>query len=322
MSIRIGIIGPGRISDDQLAPGIGALDDAVLWSVLSRDLRRASNFAEKHGAISPNPAHTDLSSMLADSELDAVIVATPDRFHAEQACAAAEAGKHVFVEKPMATSVAEAQSIIDACQTGGRVLAIAYHLRWHTGLRTIRDRIQQGEIGSVRHIRVHWTFRAADDSDWRAFAATGRWWSLAANGTHCLDLIRWMLRPEAGEVVAIQAVTGGSVWETPHDETAMVSARFESGATAEFCTSVLFDSASRVEIYGSDGTVICDDTLGRHGAGTILFNGSPLEYEVVNPYEGEIRDFVEAIRDGRAPEVDGHEGMRNVALLIEAAKNL
>ena len=131
-----------------------------------------------------------------------------------------------------------------------------------------------------------------------------------------------MLRPESGEIVSIHAVTGGSVWNSPHDETAVLSARFESGATAEFCTSVLFDSASRIEIYGSEGTVICDDTLGRHGSGTIMFNGSPLEYEVANPYAGEIRDFVEAIQDGRPPEVDGQEGTRNVELLIEAAKNM
>ena len=131
-----------------------------------------------------------------------------------------------------------------------------------------------------------------------------------------------MLRSESGEIVSIHAVTGGSVWDSPHDETTVLSACFESGATAEFCTSVLFDSTSRIEIYGSDGTVICDDTLGRHGAGTILFNGSLLEYEVENPYAGEIRDFVEAIHDGRPPEVDGQEGMRNVELLIEAATNL
>lgn len=213
MSIRIGIIGPGRISDDQLAPAVEVTDGAVLWSVLSRDHQRATEFARKHLAASPTPAHT--------------------------------------------------------------------------------------EIGSIRHVRVHWTFKGADGTIWRAFPETGRWWSLAANGTHCLDLIRWMFRPESGEIVSIHAVTGGSVWDSLHDETAILSACFESVATAEFCTSVLFDSASRIEIYGSDGTVICDDTLGRHGSGTILFNGSVLEYEVVNPYAGEMRDFVEAIHDGR-----------------------
>ena len=322
MSIRIGIIGPGRISDDQLAPAVQITDGAVLWSVLSRDHHRSSDFARKHRAASSTPAHTDLGTMLADPELDAVIIATPDRFHAKQACSAAEAGKHVFVEKPMATSVEEAQAMVAACRKSGCALGVAYHLRWHMGHRAIRDLIQLGEIGSIRHIRLHWTFKAGDGKNWRAFPETGRWWSLAANGTHCLDLIRWMLRPESGEIVSIHAVTGGSVWDSPHDETAVLSACFESGATAEFCTSVLFDSTSRIEIYGSDGTVICDDTLGRRGAGTILFNGSLLEYEVENPYAGEIRDFVEAIHDGRPPEVDGQEGMRNVELLIEAATNL
>ncbi len=322
MSIRIGIIGPGRIADDQLAPAIGATDGAELWSVLSRNQQRASEFARKHGAISPTPAHTVLKTMLEDPDLDAVIIATPDRLHATQACLAAEAGKHVLVEKPMATSVEEAGSMIEACQINGCTLGVAYHMRWHAGHRVMRDRIQRGEIGHIHHIRVHFTFKAANGADWRAFPETGRWWSLAANGTHCLDLIQWMLRAESGEIISIHALTGGSVWDSPHDETAIVSACFESGATAEFCTSVLFDSASRIEIYGSEGTVLCDDTMGRHGSGTILFDDAPLKFDVANQYAGEIRDFVEAIVDGRPPEVGGTEGMRNVELLIEAARNL
>ncbi len=108
------------------------------------------------------------------------------------------------------------------------------------------------------------------------------------------------------------------MWDTQHDESAIVCIRFESGATAEFFTSVLFDSPSRIEIYGSDGNAVCDGTLGRHGAGDITLGDEPVAFSVTNPFEGEIRDFVNAINDAREPEVDGVEGMKNVELLARA----
>ena len=94
--------------------------------------------------------------------------------------------------------------------------------------------------------------------------------------------------------------------------------QFESGATAEFCSSVLIDAPSKAEIYGADGHVLCDGTLGPHGAGTIRINGTDLSFKTDNPYAGEIQDFVDAIKEGRNPEVDGKEGARNVALLVKA----
>jgi len=318
MAVRIGIIGPGGISDDQHGPALSRIEGAVLWSVLSRDLARAKRFADRHGAQSPSPAHCNLDAMLNDPDLHAVIVATPDRFHASQTVAAARAGKHVLVEKPMATSVEDARVMIDACHEADLRLGIAYHLRWHAGHREMRKRVHNGELGELRHVRMHWTFKAADGTNWRASPVTGRWWSLAANGTHCLDLIRWIFVPMVGEITDIKALCSHSVWDTTHDESAIVSIRFESGATAEFFSSVLFDSPSRIEIYGSKGIAVCEGTLGRHGSGRITLADEPVVFSVSNAFEEEIRDFVNAIIDAREPEVNGVEGMRNVELLTRA----
>lgn len=101
MTFKIGIIGPGGIAERKLAPALAEVDGATLWNVLSRDRARAAEFAARHGAASPRPAHDDLEAMLGDPELDGVIIATPDKLHAGQAIAAAAHGKHVLVEKPM-----------------------------------------------------------------------------------------------------------------------------------------------------------------------------------------------------------------------------
>lgn len=313
--LNLALLGTGRIANDKLAPAMAAAEGVRLWSVLSRSGPRAADFAARHEAAAPEPAHDDLDRLLADPELDGVVVATPDGLHAEQAVAAARAGKHVFTEKPMATSSEDARAMIRTCREAGVTLGVAYHLRWHAGHRRIVMRVREGALGELRHVRALWSWPADDDSNWRAHPEVGRWWSLAGVGTHCLDLIRWLSVPESGEVADLEALATRSVWEGPHDETAVVSLRFERGCTAELCSSVLFPAPSRLEVYGSDGWITATGSLGPHGRGRIETPDGTLDFEPVNPYRGEMEDFARAVRTERAPEVDGTEGLRNVELL-------
>ena len=318
MTVNVAIIGPGRIARNQLAPALGQIDGARMWSVLSRDRKRAAEFAETHSAQSSHPAHTELKSLISDSELDAVIIATPDKLHAQAAITCARAGKHVLVEKPMATDVEDATAMVKACEDAGVRLGVAYHLRWHNGHRRLVEKIRNGMLGPLRHMRVQWTFKSENADNWRASSEVGRWWSLAAVGTHCLDFIRWVMVPSCGEIESIRSVISNKVWGSPHDETAILSMRFETGATAEFCASVLIEAPLRAEVYGADGYAICNGTLGPLGAGTIQINGEALKYTPVNPYVGEIQNFISAVEKGEAPEVDGTEGARNIELLVKA----
>jgi len=319
MTFNIAIAGTGSIADDQLAPALAQVEDAQLWSVLSRAVERGREFAERHGARASNPVHTSLNSLLSDPELDAIIIATPDKLHVAQTLASASAGKHVLVEKPMATDVEEAEAMVKACHNAKVQLGVGYHLRWHSGHRKVLEAIRAGEFGELRHMRVLWTSRSADANNWRASSDVGRWWSLAAFGTHCLDMIRWIMVPQCGEVVSLRSMISRDFWRGPHDETALVSIRFRSGATAEFCSSILFDSVSRFEIYGNKGYAVGEGTLGREGGGEVRTHLGELKFSISNPFVGEITDFVAAIRGQRQPEVDGNEGLRNVELLVRAA---
>jgi len=320
MTVNFAMLGTGRIAQNQLAPALTQANRAQLWSVLSRDLNRAKEFAKTYSAQSPSPAYSDLKTLVADPKLDAVIIATPDKLHAQQAIVCAKAKKHVLSEKPMATDVESAKAMVEACEKAGVTLGVAYHLHWHYGHRNLIDIIKNNRLGPLRHMRVQWTFKAPNASNWRAHSEVGRWWGIAGVGTHCLDFIRWVMVPSCGEIISIKSTISKDFWKSPHDETAIVSMKFESGATAEFCSSVLFKSPYRAEIYGADGYAICDGTLGPHGAGTITVKDKMLEFQVENPYVGEIEDFVSAILQGRPPEVDGIEGIRNVELLVEATK--
>ncbi len=313
--LNAAMLGTGRIAELRLAPAIAKSRGIRLWSVLSRDPARAADFARRHGARAPEPAHVHLDQLLADPELDAVVVATPDRLHAAQALAAVEAGKHVLVEKPMVTSTEDGRALVDARDRHRVTVAVGYHLRWHAGHRRVERLVRDGALGHLRHLRAQWTWPASDTSNWRAQPAMGRWWSLAGVGTHCLDTIRWLAVPSCGEVVSVESVTSRSVWGGPHDETAVVVMAFESGATAEFCSSVQFGSPSRLEVYGSGGYVVADRTLTIDGEGSIRTHEGELPFKPTDPYLGEVEDFVGAIRDGRPPAVDAAEGLRNVEIL-------
>lgn len=169
------------------------------------------------------------------------------------------------------------------------------------------------------HTRAHWTFQAEDDSNWKAHKEVGRWRGLARVGTQALDLIRWAMVPNCGEVVEVNSTISREYWGSPHDETAMVNLKFESGATAELTTSVLYESESELQVYGREGSAIFRNTLGPHGGGNIEIMDESLDYAKVNPYEGEIADFVRAVEQGGELEVPGTEGLKNVEILAQAA---
>ena len=319
MSFRIGLVGTGGIAGGRLAPAIRTLDGVELWSVMSRNLNRAQQFARRHGASSPTPAYDELQALLDDPELDGVLLATPDKLHADQIMAAAASGKHVLVEKPMATDFESATAAVEACRQAGVTLAVAYHLRHHAGLKAVHRRVQAGELGRVHHARMQWTYRADDALDWRAADDVGRWWSLAGVGTHILDQVLWFLTPTAGDVEEISSVISRARFGGPHDETAVVALQFTNGATAELTSSVLFDAPSRFELYADNGYVIGEDVLNTVGDGDLWINDELLRYRPCNPYAAEIQDFVEAARQDVEPAVSGEAALRNVEILLAAS---
>lgn len=312
--LRVGLIGPGTIADQRLIPGLCRLPGVVFWSVLSRDLGKAQAFAERHKASAPQAAFTDLKQFLSDPDLDAVIIAVIDPLHAEMAIACCKAGKHVFIEKPMATTVDDAKRVVAAAEEAKVKVAVGYHLRFHAGHKEVARMIEEQALGRLLHMHVSWSYQSSPD-DWRNASGTGRWWSLAAVGTHCLDLISWLMVPSCGPIVDVQSTLNSDVHGGPHDESAVVMLRFASGATACVVAQMNYTSIRAVEIVGSKGAVLCLDTLGPRGSGTISHNRQNVPFVVCDPYQAELADFVAAIRGGNSPLVNAGDGLANVNLL-------
>ena len=145
MTIGWAMIGTGRVHR-WMAPAIKEAKDTQLVAVLSRDRARATAFAEDHGI---ERSYDSLDELLRDPEVDVVYVASPNAHHALQTIKAAEAGKHVFCEKPMASTLGECRSMVEACEKHGVKLGLGLQFRQHPAHRKAREIVASGELGQL-----------------------------------------------------------------------------------------------------------------------------------------------------------------------------
>src|SRR5213083_3441417 len=168
-----GIVGTGKHPDLKIAPAMAAADAGELVGVYSRDQHRAEAFAHKHDA---RAAYSQLGDLLKDSRVDGVFVSSPNALHAEHVVQAAEAGKHVLCEKPMATTIADAVRMVHACRSAGVKLGVAFNLRQHPAHIRAREIVTAGALGRVVLAQGQWAFgvRGRDGSPPRN--ALNQWW--------------------------------------------------------------------------------------------------------------------------------------------------
>lgn len=309
---NIGIIGPGRVAERH-AYAINQIDNARLWSIAGRQVEDTQNFANKHGAQAKKSTFIDISEMLSDPELDAVVIATPDKLHVEHVLLALEANKSILVEKPLCTDKDDGQQIQQALKEFKTTFAIGYHLRWHDGLRQLATKCHRSELGKPRHIRLHWGVDFFASNKWRTDPEYSRWLCLTVLGTHLIDVMRWFMTQTCGEITRTSGMVS-NIHQTLFDETVTASFEFESGATAQMFCSVTLNAPFKLELYTNTTTVTGDDLVGDERS--ILINRNPLEFKKNNPYIDQMNDFLLSIQNGTKPEVGIEEGLKNIDSML------
>jgi len=151
-TVRWGIIGCGDVCEKKAGPALAGVAGSKLVAVMRRDAAKAEDFARRHGV---GRWYDDVDALLGDDGIDTVYVATPDAQHAEMTIRAAEAGKHVLVEKAMATNTADCDRMIDACNRAGVTLAVAYYRRGYPTILRAKQLIDQGAIGQVTEVWIN-----------------------------------------------------------------------------------------------------------------------------------------------------------------------
>ncbi|HEY7035830.1 MAG TPA: Gfo/Idh/MocA family oxidoreductase [Thermomicrobiales bacterium] len=316
--LRVGLIGAGTIALSAHLPAIGRLNELVALVAIA-DVRQevAERAASRFGA---GAAYADYRQLLDRDDVDMVDICTPEFLHAEQTIAAAQAGKHVLCEKPMAATVAEADAMLDACHRAGVRLMIAHSRRFTPRYQRIRAAIDRGEIGEVRFVRENERrpramYEALDEPTdyWNPHAAEGDtrpWISLAGysqgaaltNAVHETDLIRWFVGAEAVSVYAESRITD-PLGEVPDFLTCLI--RFANGAVGG--TEVVnrlpsnYPIYHQIEVIGTEGTIRAFDsemapTRITGAQGTIYPANWSTLLHIGAAYEAEIRGFAEAVR--------------------------
>ena len=334
MSVGWAIAGIGSHADLKLAPAMRLADDARLVAVYSRDQGRADAFAEKHCA---DAAYSDLDSVLADSRVDAVFIASPNHLHAPQTIKAAAAGKHVLAEKPMANSVTDAAAMVSACWDHGVRLGMGFELRFHPAHLWARRLIDEGAIGRIRLAHGQWGRGNRGEPEHLPRTGLREWWEtpeligdasvLVGLGVHVFDLFRFLLREEAVEVFAM---TDGQTTQQPLEHIATIALRMSSGVIAQvMCGRMLPDTQNDLALYGSDGRFATRETiwearLGRaEVVGATVSDSETYDYDYLANFVAELNDFRDALESGRDPSATGEDGLRATqitAAAIESAK--
>jgi 1,5-anhydro-D-fructose reductase (1,5-anhydro-D-mannitol-forming) len=290
--------------------------------VVSRDPQRAKSFAEKFGA---QHAYTDYADLLANRDVTVIAIHTPNALHAEQAIAAARAGKHVFCDKPLATTVADAERMVAECDKAGVKLGVNFHNRYMQCFVDARKIIASGEIGEVLLVQIEASPGARPGirlGTWRVDAGMAGLGTTYSIGVHIYDILRYMLASEVETVSALFDKPRGVM-----EETNLSTLRFKNGAMVQVNINEKAPNPHNDFIlYGSKGRITGRGVTRSRSNGEleVLTNDGKsrrIGYPLTNAHEACVIDFSHALLEGREPSPSGIDGLRSVQLTEAMARS-
>jgi predicted dehydrogenase len=323
MTIQWGILGAGKIADRQLAPAIQQTPDHRLIAVMRRDAQQAQAFAAKHGAMR---AYHTVGALLADAEVNAIYVATPPFLHAEQSIQAAEQGKHVLCEKPLALNTGQARQMIDACRANGVRLMVCYYQRYNSRHQQIKAWLAAGVIGQVTALRINFSdYFPPTPGFWHHHPEISGGGPLFDLGVHGIDLVRYL----CGEVTAVTAQIDRLLAASPIEDTATLLLTLANGAQAvvtSHWSTASFEPihSNGLEIWGAQGTIQAAPIQAKDSSGSLrlITAAGVQDYSVapggLRPHVALLADFGRALSQGEAAPIPGEEGLAGLAV-VEAA---
>jgi len=302
-----GLIGAGDIARKRVAAALRDAPGGELVAISRARAELAESFAAEFGA---RRWHARWQDLIADRGVDAVYVATPVRVHADQAIAAADAGKHVLCEKPMAMTVAECDRIIAACRANRVRLGVAYYRRFYPAVVRIKAIIGSGEIGEgvLAQAEAFESFnpRPGDARAWLVDKREAGGGPMMDFGCHRIELLLNLFGP----VSRVASAVSNCVLKREVEDTAVALLQFERGACATVAvTHATSEPRDTLRVYGTHGSI--ELTSLNAGEMQITINGErrrELHPPAANLHQPLVEDFVAAVLTGRDPAVGGDVG--------------
>lgn len=325
--LNFAVIGAGNIGKIQ-AEAIRHVPEARVTVVCNRGEAAGRALAEKHGAVWV----ADFQEAVTRDDVHIVTVCTPSGAHMEVAVAAAQAGKHLLVEKPIDITLPRIDAIIQAVEKAGVVLACVFPLRFAQGVHKAKAALDAGRLGrlTLADVFVKW-YRPQSyyNSNWRGTWATDGGGALMNQAIHNIDLVQWL----AGPVDSVLACTATLAHAMQTEDTASAVLTFKNGALGviQGATSCWPGDRARVELHGDRGTIVLEE--GRivvwkladaapgeeetmlaleQSQGSGAADPTAIGYEM---HRRQIVDLVEAVRTQRPPAIQGAEARRSVEII-------
>jgi UDP-N-acetyl-2-amino-2-deoxyglucuronate dehydrogenase len=328
--IRVALVGCGRISKNHFAALAAHAEQAEWVAVCDPQAERAHAAAAATGAL----PYASLDALLAHSDADLVVLATPSGLHPRQTIRVAQAGRHVLTEKPMATKWDEGMAMVRACRDAGVKLFVVKQNRLNATVQRLKRAIDAKRFGRIVMVSVNvfWTRPQSyyDEAPWR-----GRWdldgGAFMNQASHYVDLVDWLVGP----VDNVHAYTATLARDIEAEDTGVMSLRLRSGALASVNVTMLTHGQNfegSITVLGERGTVRIggvalnrvehwqfdearpEDALATEASydtGSVYGHGHPLYYANV----------IETLRGIAHAEVDGYEGLRSLEVLIAAYRS-
>ncbi|MBP5231459.1 MAG: Gfo/Idh/MocA family oxidoreductase [Clostridia bacterium] len=325
--IGIGIIGCGVIAEFHANAVFSLSDEADLIGVADVNPSAAESFAARHGVR----AFRSVEEMLACPAVDLVNICTPSGYHAEAAVQAAEAKKHILVEKPMAITLEQLDRITEACDRNGVVLSAVSQNRFLRGVEMAKKAMDDRLLGRLVSADIYMKYhRSADyyaSGAWRGTKAVDGGGALMNQGIHGIDLLLYL----AGPVKRVSAFSKTLIHDIEVEDTLSAILEFECGAlgVVQATTSVYPGYPRRLELNGDRGTIVLNegsierwDILNENREDVVVqpsFTGGSFATPTAISIDGharQIRDVIRAIKTGTKPLIDCREGRKPVELIL------
>lgn len=327
MALGWGIVGIGNQADRVMAPAIRRTGGCRLVAVASRDGQRGAEFAQRHGVAR---SYASYQEMLADREVGAIYVASPNALHRAHVIDAAHAGKHVLCEKPLALTVADARAMIKACRSAGVMLGVNLQNRFHPAHREMRRMIEADEVGELLLLQAEYSRNTTQLSrDWKKDPSLSGGGAIMSLGTHVLDLLRYLAGSDPLEVTGRADASG---WDLPVDDIMIAVVRFPGRLRATAVSGFYIPrSANNVIAYGEKARLLGEGTVGMAMRGRLVIDANgesrvqdyAAQEAATESYVRLLEAFVSAADTGASFDATGQDGLelvRMVDALLESAR--
>ncbi|HPM80331.1 MAG TPA: Gfo/Idh/MocA family oxidoreductase [Candidatus Anammoximicrobium sp.] len=331
--VNFGVMGAGGIAYRRTIPGMLKAKNCRLVAVMD-----PVNIERVAAEFKVPKAYTREEELLGDPEVEAVYIASPVNCHLKQVQAAAAAGKHILCEKPLAMNLAQTKEAVAACKKAKVYLQEGYMMKFHGAHAAIKQMIDQGRLGRIVYMRAQLScWYPQMPGAWRQDPKLGGGGALIDMATHLYDLLAWF----AGPVRRVAAMVNTLVQDYKSDDASTTLLEFKSGAQATVdCFYCIPDEASRtrLEVYGSQGAVLTEGTIGQSVGGVlealqlagaagydaqqskdVARKFQKVPFPKVNPYTAECSYFADCILQGRPPALNDGRNALTIAELTDKA---